>query len=623
MGCGERATAADSQRPLQRVYSVAWSADGKTLASGSEDNTIKLWTPDRETPTGEFDLGEPVSSIAWNPSAQSIVAATPTAIHVIENLQSPPRLSITQFDGGEWLSERPGHLYYASSLQGDEHAAIRFDHRLRALYPLTRYRRSLQVQELAPTDPPPPALRPIFTYDLGRNASDHRFLLGACALAWFAVLAFVFIGSNCPDPAALANAFFRKAGNPGAESIIWPAKTGLPARAARARVYIVFSDPAPTPHQLQKLRDDQNIEPIPVSLARIERALAEDNCARTLAEIEQPFTTRQDPYDEGVPVRDETWFYGRRDLLERLPAALRQGQHAGIFGIRKVGKTSLLNQLRDRLLRNTVVVLMDCQGYEANADEFFRAILDGFRNELKPRLAKPLPPATGSFRDQFLALRASWQQTGSREIFVLILDEVDKLFPDRRQAGSTKTLSEAVRLFRVLRALAQEQQAVALLLCGYRPDLNRQNLLSDEVGENPLHMSLQETFLKFLTRSEAKAMVREIGGWKDIEWTDAAIDHTYEWCAGHPLVTRLFASDACERGNRKHVDEARVAEVAAAIERDFRRHRIGVYFRESIWGILYPDEQECLRRIAAGEPLSADLADARINVEQFGLDRRT
>ncbi|SPF52557.1 hypothetical protein SBA4_5120006 [Candidatus Sulfopaludibacter sp. SbA4] len=583
------------------VNSVAWSGDGKTLASGSGD-TIKLWSPDQDTPVGEFDLGEPVIFVGWNRSDQSIAAATTTAIHIIENLQGTAQLSITPFEGGEWLAVRPGHLNYASSLQGDEHAAIRFDHRLRGLYPLSRYRGELRVEGSLRVD-----VRPIFTYDLGRNASDNRVLLGAGAFAWFAAVALVFIRSSRPDPAALANAFFRKAGNPGGEWILWPTKSGLPARPARGRIYIVFSDPAPSPSEMQKLG-----EAIPISLARIERAIAEDNCGRTLAEIEEPFTIRQDPYDEGVPVRDETWFYGRRELLERLPAALRQGQHAGIFGIRKVGKTSLLNQLRDRLLRNTAVVLLDCQGYEADTDVYFRAILEGFRLELKSRLGKPLPETAGSFREQFLALRASWQQTGSREVFVLILDEADKLFPDRRKAENVKPLAEAVRLFRVLRALAQEQEAVSLLLCAYRPDLNRQNLLG-EAGENPLHMSMQENFLQFLTPDEAKAMVREIGGWKQIEWTDAAIDRTYDWCAGHPLVTRFFASDACERGNRKQVDESRVAEVAAAIERDFRKHRIGVYFRESIWGILYPDEQECLRQVAAGEAPMADRAEARTN----------
>jgi formylglycine-generating enzyme required for sulfatase activity len=424
--------------------------------------------------------------------------------------------------------------------------------------------------------------------------------------------------SSVPLEVNTANQFFNLASR-SAIFFLWPIETPIEPRETRAHVYILFSDSAPTPKELQKLRSELNVDPIPVSLARVQRAIAENNCAQTLAEIEEPFTTRRDPYDEGIPVREETWFYGRRDLLDRLPAALRQGQHAGVFGVRKVGKTSLLNQLRERLSRSTPVVFLDCQGYGSKADEYFDAILTVLRNELGARLAKRLPKAVGSFREQFLALRTAWQDAGSSEPFVLMLDEADKLFPDRRHQGSAATLNEAVHLFRRLRALAQEHRALSLLCCSYRADINRYNLLGAEIGENPLHMSMQEHFLKFLTAEEARSMVREIGLWKEIEWTDSALDVSYVWCAGHPLVTRFFASDACERGDRKSVDEARVAEVAARIDRDFRKHRIGIYFREAVWGVLYTSERECLRQLATQAKVPEELAEARTNLEQFGL----
>jgi len=597
------------------VSSVAWSRDGKTIASGSADGTLRIWNVEQKKTIRKIQIGEAIVSIDY---ANSIVAATATAIHVLDDSSTEIDLSIKQFDGGEWLSHRPPHLLYATSPGSDSHAAIRFDRRPRALYPLNLYSTQLRLQQLPDRDVPDPTIRPLFMFDLVKTVAQSRPWFGGLALTWLFLSALVFVRSSRPNPTTLAKAFFNQA-SPDASFVLWPSEIPLQLRGARSRIYILFADSAPPPEDLLRIRNERNVDPIPISLARVERALVERNCEQTLAEIEEPFTTRKDPYDEGVPVREETWFYGRRDLIASLPLALRQGQHSGIFGIRKVGKTSLLNQIHDHLVRNTPTVLLDCQGYGSNADEYFEALLQALRQDLSRRFTRPMPQAAGRFREQFLALRAIWQESGSSEPFILIFDEADKLFPDRREFASAATLAEGIRLFRMLRAIAQEHHGLSLLLCSYRADLNRHNILTVGTGENPLHMSLQEHFLKFLTLAEARAMVCEIGRWKDIEWTEAALAQSYRWCAGHPLVTRLFASDACERGDRRSIDEDWVAEVAAGVQRDFRKHRIGAYFRESVWGILYPDEQECLRSIAVGEGCPRQLGETRTSLEQFGL----
>jgi hypothetical protein len=59
------------------VYSVAWSPDGKTLASGSRDNMVKLW----DTATGkllstlEGHSGE-VWSVAWSPDGKTLASGS-------------------------------------------------------------------------------------------------------------------------------------------------------------------------------------------------------------------------------------------------------------------------------------------------------------------------------------------------------------------------------------------------------------------------------------------------------------------------------------------------------------------------------------------------------------------
>ena len=59
------------------VYSVAWSPDGKTLATGSDDQTVKLW----EAATGKLLANLPghtgaVYSIAWSPDGRTLASGS-------------------------------------------------------------------------------------------------------------------------------------------------------------------------------------------------------------------------------------------------------------------------------------------------------------------------------------------------------------------------------------------------------------------------------------------------------------------------------------------------------------------------------------------------------------------
>jgi hypothetical protein len=373
---------------------------------------------------------------------------------------------------------------------------------------------------------------------------------------------------------------------------------------------------------IQTLRAKHRKPVIPLRYATLARALNENICEQTLYELEEPFIARTDPYDESRPIIDPTWFYGRHELLERLPMALRQGQHVGLFGLRKVGKTSFIHQLRVRL-NSTPTMWIDCQGYPAVAEQLFNVILDLFRTELKMR---GIDAASGpiesfhEFRAQFLRLYELWVGSGGSGPIILILDEADKLFPDRKISQSEQILAVWISLFRVLRSLAQERGCLSVLATAYRPDVNRQNMLSPSLGENPMFMSFQEYFLGSLGRVETEAMLREIGAWKDISWSSEALTSTYDLCGGHPLVTRLFASEACVQGTQKVVDANRVQETARAICSSFHKHRIGRYYKESVWDCLQDEERSALGLIAEGR-LDVGITDAVTNLEQFGVIR--
>lgn len=271
-----------------------------------------------------------------------------------------------------------------------------------------------------------------------------------------------------------------------------------------------------------------------------------------------------DHYDVTTPVRDPSGFYGRHAEIELIAYNLKRAISVGIFGLRKAGKTSLLNSLVALRVDDecSATVRVDVSEI-VSAEQFRTAILEGTWKSVRalpgnegmnPRLRTLT--TRGTRRTDVLDSAPAWIQDlrvileNSERPTVLIVDEIDQAFPPRSNLDQT----EARGLFSSLaqlRSLLQEQDRLALLCAGVDPSLFEQPLVNGK--DNLLYKLVRLVWLAPMSRDEIAEMVRSLGKRMGVRLRDhQVIDLLFHTYGGHPLLTRK----ACSIAVRKRTTES-------------------------------------------------------------------
>ncbi|WP_457191513.1 hypothetical protein [Nocardioides sp. P5_E3] len=270
--------------------------------------------------------------------------------------------------------------------------------------------------------------------------------------------------------------------------------------------------------------------------------------------------TSVDHYDITAPIKDPSGFFGRQAEFDRMISALDRGQSTGVFGLRKAGKTSLLNLVAGKRREAArPVVTVDISGL-SDADDFRRRFVEGaFKaaQDLKagdqdfsslPRL-KTLS-STGDSRGGVSTLRSHWLKdieliidyVGDHlEVFI---DEIDQAYPARSYLGPEEAqhLLIALTQLRGLIQGADDRSGIVLVCAGTDPALFERPLLPSG-ADNLLYKLVRLMFLSPMSRDEMAEMVRDLGRRMGIRIREhAVIDYLFAEYGGHPLLSRKACS---------------------------------------------------------------------------------
>jgi len=350
----------------------------------------------------------------------------------------------------------------------------------------------------------------------------------------------------------------------------------------------------------------------PLVPLEIEQGLERGSADHQLVDHLKKWWFSRNLYMERSPVTGGS-FFGRELEVQKLVNASRTGRHVGIFGLRKIGKTSLIQEAERRLAQdpNTLVSFLDRQGsaHAGSATHVAWRLGKKVANQciekglltpeeakgfldisMKSSLLNSRPSYLGEVIDGIAAMMTGPLIDTNVAVY---LDEAEVLF-----RGFSEPLPGTTTLFQGLRSIAQETGRLSIVLAGVnstpceRPQLN--NI------DNPLYGLLDITYLGPLDPDDCFNLIRVVGMKMGLSWNAKQARALGEAVGFHPLLSRLGASDVAE-SRAKRPWEVTAGDVDDMLREFSTRHVSELEQIVSSLHQYFPEEVELLGLIARGE----------------------
>ncbi|TSD63411.1 ATP-binding protein [Inquilinus sp. KBS0705] len=250
-------------------------------------------------------------------------------------------------------------------------------------------------------------------------------------------------------------------------------------------------------------------------------------------------------------LQNDTYFYGRTETVQFFYDKYKSGENCGLFGLRKIGKTSVLFALgRYLILRNEIPVFIDCQEPAFHKRRWFeclqfiiqtlvesvQAILD--RNiDFKLNENYTEKDASIYFQDDLLKVYKVIQN----KRILIIFDEIENITFEISPTEHWRSGEEFIYFWQSIRAVFQKHPYLfSYLIAGVNPKAIETPTVNS--FDNPIYRMITPTYLKFFENKNVKDMVSAIGNYMGLDFEEEIYTYLTEDFGGHPFLIRQVCS---------------------------------------------------------------------------------
>ena len=331
------------------------------------------------------------------------------------------------------------------------------------------------------------------------------------------------------------------------------------------------------------------------------------------------FLYEKDLFGIAVPLKNDTLFFGkdRTNIISELYARYKQGEEGGLFGLRRIGKTSILNLLKLRIAEaDGVAVYFDCSSsHHFRWYEFLKYIIKTIISEYSVEQNENgnvvlnvvcdieiteerynEKDAVTSFMEDVKVL---YQMLDNRRI-LLILDEIESIGYTTSPSKWWREENDALYFWQAIRTLIQmHSEYLSFVIAGVNPMCVE--IQSINKFDNPIFGMFSPIYTSLFEYEDVKKMVSSIGGRLGISFEDAVYAKMMEDYGGHPFLVRQVCSQINSELNAKRSERPTTISMYSYNLKcdEYRQGMTSVI--EQILGVIenyYPSEFELLKRLA-------------------------
>lgn len=319
-----------------------------------------------------------------------------------------------------------------------------------------------------------------------------------------------------------------------------------------------------------------------------------------------------DLFGVSSPITSDKYFFGRDTLVQALLTRVHgSNQSAGLFGLRKTGKTSVLKALQRRTeASSSLVEYMDCANPGVHSCRWWQLLenivwrlVDSCRLvynkpiSISPSYSKSSAGLRFSSDIKQILLFLSVQR------LTLLLDEIEFITPELSGALGQHWDQDFIPFWQTVRSVVQETDGkFNFIVTGVNPASVENPYFGSY--QNPIFQLAKPHYLEPFDLTSVKNMCRTIGRYCGLQFEESVYKFLQENYGGHPFLIRIACSEVLNNNANTNPEEVITIGVNSfeAVSKQILG-RLTQPFKDIILSLIwwYPEEYELLQILSSGD----------------------